>query len=106
MLRHGAANWGLPVTALLAASGAGAVWLATLVGGFGSRAAALSLGAMLLAASVAMVVFTAIARVKQDAVDRKMAKYACTKCGYTPHLDEMTHEQSYPCPMCGKPVYE
>jgi len=106
MHRYGVAHWGLRLTAFFLIAGAALIWLGTSTPSASVRIASFTSGPALLLMAAVMLVVTAWARVKQDANDRRMHKYSCPQCGYQPHLDEVEHQQSFPCPMCGNPVYE
>ncbi|MHC4563149.1 MAG: hypothetical protein ACYS8X_10310 [Planctomycetota bacterium] len=103
--RYGAAHWGLPVTGVLLAGGLILVLVAVAVEDAVLRAGTVTPGVVLLLVAGVLAIVTARARVREGAFDRKLHKYSCTKCGYDPHLDEVEHGQSIPCPQCGKRIY-
>ena len=106
MRPYGAASWGLPAAAAALVGGAGAVWLGIGPGQMTPNAAMLALGTILIVAGLAMMALAAWARTRRDAVDRKLHKYGCAKCGYDVHLADLETGEEYPCPICSRPIYE
>jgi len=63
-------------------------------------------GVVFGAFSVGLAIRTAVLRVRQDSMDRKLHRYGCPRCGYEVHSQDLTGKASYPCPTCSEPIYE
>jgi len=100
------ARWGFPVAVVLAAGGAGTAWLGSAVGAGPSAQAGWLVGVVLCGLAVAALIWTASARTRRDDQQRKLSKYGCSRCGYTPRAGELESNESLPCPTCGRPMYE
>jgi DNA-directed RNA polymerase subunit RPC12/RpoP len=70
------------------------------------RAGTVTPGLILLLVAGVLAVLTARARVRESSFEDKLHKYNCTRCGYDPHLDEVEHGRSIPCPRCGRQMYD
>jgi len=99
-------TWGLPVSVALAACGAGAAWLGSSAGSGPLAQASWLVGVILCALAIATVVWTSTARVRRDEKQRKLSRYGCPKCGYTPDVGDIESKDSMPCPICGRQLYE
>ena len=100
------ANWGLPASVGLAAGGAASAWLGSATRAGSLAQAAWLVGVVLCVLAIATVVWTASARVRRDDQQRKLSKYGCPRCGYTPNTGDLESSDSLSCPICGRPVYE
>lgn len=103
---HSITAWSVPTSLLVLAGGGGLLWLGFGPGYYQPSPLAMVSGTFLAAAGLALLVFSAHDRVRHDAVDRKLHKYGCPKCGYEAHLEDVEAGDPYPCPTCSRPVYE
>jgi len=96
----------VPTSLLVLAGGGALLWLGFGPGTYQPSPVAMVLGTALAAAGLALLVFSAYDRVRHDTADRKLHRYGCAKCGYDTHLEDVEAGDAYPCPRCGRPVYE
>ena len=62
-------------------------------------------GIVAVVLSVAMSFISARARAAASEMNRKLAKYGCSKCGYQPRSEDLENGDSFPCPKCGTSIY-
>lgn len=105
MTLQGIARTGLIAAAVLFVGGAAlAVWSV----GFSRPnidGVMLSGGFVAIVLSVVISVISARARAAASEMNRKLAKYGCSKCGYQPRSEDLEGAESLPCPRCGTLIY-
>jgi predicted RNA-binding Zn-ribbon protein involved in translation (DUF1610 family) len=93
-------TWGLPTAAV-----AGVVGIALFGYAFrepgGDLPVVISGGILILFALVLLTV-AAIQRTRHDAVDHRLLRYGCDRCGYSPEADDIENGRTHPCPRCGQ----
>jgi predicted RNA-binding Zn-ribbon protein involved in translation (DUF1610 family) len=98
-------TWGLPAAVTFAIGAAGLAWLGSTTEGSPLCLVAWSAGVVLAVLAIATVVWTAAAQSRREAERRKVARYACPRCGYAPDPADLEAGSSVPCPACGQPTY-
>ena len=98
-------QWGVPATVALGLGGAFFIWASTTTGSSPVRPLVLAGGVGLCAIATVSAVLAAIARVRHDAVDRSLKRYACPRCDYSPKPEDLEAGNAFSCPACGRPIY-
>jgi len=98
-------GWGIPAAIALALLAAGLAWGASMTHNPGARQGSIVVAVVLCAGAIALVIWTAAARVARDRERRRLQKYACKRCGYTPEPEQLEKQASFPCPTCGQTMY-
>ncbi len=99
------ATWGLPTAIILALAAALPIWAGLQAKAGNMNSVVLVVGIVLGGLALVFVFLAAIGRVHHNAAQHKLQKYACRRCGYTPEVEELESDPSFPCPTCGEPMY-
>ena len=105
MQSNALSTWGIPATIALTAIGAALGWAGIATDNITVKSLVIVVGICICVIAIALLLLTAAARTTRTEVDRKLARYACQRCGYAPHPEDIDRGDSFPCPTCGEPLY-